>query len=166
MKSLLEKLRSRKILLVIIIIILFFLGIAVLIFSSKKSKQIGLPGPLPTSTLEQAGALAVDGIYPSSGSVELAQTRNSISVFFETEVDPKSITVKSEPSLEFEIKTLKDFPERIILEPRSPWVDKTVYKIKILKGVRSKDNSKELKNDIEIEYKILPVKPPKYDRPV
>lgn len=148
-----------------------FLTVVLFVFLIFYKKEVSnraskLPTITPTVIPLQIGALAVDRIYPSSGSVELAQTRNSISVFFETEVDPKSIIVRTEPSFEFEIKTLKDFPKRVILEPLSPWVDKTVYQIKILKGVRSKDSSKELKEDIELEYKILPVKPPKYDRPV
>lgn len=133
-----------------------------------KKEPKATPSPTftqPPSPTPRGIFLSPPVVFPEPGDVELGNTTNAISLFFETEISLSSVKVETPPRFEFEVKKLPDFKNRIILSPKTKWKSGFVYKIKILKGVKSLDGLSVLDNEILMEYRILPVKPPSYTQP-
>lgn len=104
-------------------------------------------------------------ISPIPGKVSFGGTTNSISLFFSIPIDPSSVVVTSEPQLSFQIKTLPDFPNRIILLPQQEWKTNTKYKINILNGVKALQGGQISTESIVFEYETTTPELPVFDRP-
>lgn len=159
--------KSRKIIL-LLLIVLIAVG-ATLIYQLIKREEVAPPvSPTPPSTVEKEIVhLEFISVHPKPGNVQLANTRNAITVEFNKDVDVSSVIIQSSPKTNFKVIKHPDisFYGSIIIQPNTPWIEGTTYKIKILKGIKAAYEDLESKDDINIEYKVLPIELPNYDRP-
>lgn len=164
----LEKIKNNK-KKILILFALFLVVFLVLYFFSQSQKSQDTDGVIPTATLIPTPAekqvLPLPNIYPKQGEIPTANEKGAISLFFERHVDPDSIQIDSTPQIAFNIKVLRDFPKRIILEPQTPWQEGTIYIITLKKGINTLDQRYETKEEIRLEY--TPVEPdlPSYTSP-
>lgn len=159
-----EKLKK---LALILLLILITIG-AFVIYQLLKKGEVSTTAPEPVPTeVEGVTPLKVLSIYPQQGDVQLADTRNSIVIEFDKDVDVSTIIVETSPELDFKFSNHPDinFYGSVIMQPLSPWKENTTYKINILKGVKALYDNSRLKEDIILEYNILPIELPNYDRP-
>ncbi len=140
---------------VVFLAVLFFISIF-----STSNKTLGPTLSTPTPTPTGLTSLNAPTIYPASGNLQAGGTKVGISVFFEAPVDVNTVTVTSEPTLGFKVGVLGDDLNRVIITPLNNWVTGTRYKIKISRGVITRDGKKVLNQDINIEYSIKEVPTP------
>ncbi len=161
---------------ILVFLLLLSIGVGVFLINNFLTKKGGdspqkiTPTPqkiTPTPEDVEFGKLDLISVYPHSGSVKLADTRNSITITFDKIVDVSTVVVKTNPELRLKIQLHPDplHEGAIILQPYINWQKGVTYQIKILKGVKAQVEALELKDDINIEYKILPIELPNYDRP-
>lgn len=148
-----------RISLAIFFVLIFFL-ILVFLAGNAAKKPAGGPSPSPTSST--LIALTPPNVFPQSGDLEAAGTKISISLFFDTPIDPTSVRVEANPVLPFKASVLADYPNRIILVPQTPWIAGTKYTIKVLRGIKSSDGTKELRDDFIINYNVIDVPTPQF----
>ncbi len=123
--------------------------------TNNSTEQSATKTPVASPTLTPTiQALQVPTVYPKSGDVEVGGSLAGVSVFFNAPIDTSSIQIVAEPAINFRVGILADDPNRIILTPLTPWASGVKYSVKILRGVRTSDQKKELKQDITIEYHI------------
>lgn len=160
-----EKLKKYLAIIGFILFIVFLLIINRTQKNNKNPSPTSTPEPGINTLTDPQYKLNIPDIHPKSGTVAMAQTRTSISLFFTKEIDPRSIKITTNPYIEFEVKTNPDFPDRIILEPKTAWVEGSTYKITINKGLRTLIEGLTLQEDIKLEYKIIKAERPAYTKP-
>lgn len=162
MKKIINFIKGHKRLFIFLgVIFLIGLIVFVIIFlqSRKPKEEIGTtPPPATVEPFNQV--LAPPQIFPRPGTVEMANTKNSISLNFSEVVETKSVKVSASPAIDFNVTSLPDAPLRVILEPKTAWQNNTTYKIRILKGITATLTPATTDKDILIEYTtILPQNP-------
>lgn len=142
----------------IVIFVLFFF-ILILFFSTGNNKTNLIPSPGPT---ENPQGILLPTIYPQTGNIQIGGSETAVSLFFNEQIDPSTVQVQSIPSFAFKVGVLADYPNRILLTPQQSWSPGTTYTITILKGLKTVDGQKELKQDIVIKYFVQPVPTPQF----
>lgn len=152
-------------------LILAFIIIVLLFFPQKENVR-----NIQQAPKIQMSPLAHPQVFPKSGIFKSAGTKNSISLFFNEVIDENTVYVSSSPSISFEIKKLNSASKKIVLLPKTPWINNTTYTITISKGVKSIPASQgesittqysELEEDIILEYTIQPTPEPElYPGPI
>lgn len=151
---------THKLITTIIVLVIF--SFVLFLYLQGKSKP-GLPSVSPGPTAFVVSRMTPPTVYPLPGEIQTAGTKNAINLSFSKAVDLSTVVITSEPSLEFKITTLADFPRTVVFYPKTSWVDGTTYKIKVQKGIMSLDGTERLNEDINLEYKIVPFPIPNYD---
>lgn len=147
---------KHKRLVAILVVILVISSVVILAITREGSKEesttLTTPTPTITSMNESIPPIEITGYYPNSGEVGFAGSKNSISIFFDTEVDPKSVRVTATPYIRLIPKIIPDNPDRIVLAPQTYWKAGVTYKIVIKEGIRDVANERSTEESIELEY--------------
>jgi hypothetical protein len=154
--------------LIIIFVILLISAILYIFLRPKTEEEITTPNRYHDD-FKHPGQRTLDLLYvsPKSGELELADTRNSITLAFNVPVDLSTINIITNPKIAFK-KTIQPhevYGEVVVLEPTTPWQNDTVYKIILKPDIKSIDRSYTSEEEIRLEYNIIPTELPNYDRP-
>lgn len=131
----------------VVIIVLAITSVVLVSLFLLQPKQTTQPQNIPQN-------LSITKTTPPNGVLFAAGTRDPIFIYTSKEVDPSTVTVISQPNLEFDIKVRYDDPLRMIIQPRSPWSTNTTYQITLEKGAISKDTTQILNNNVTTTIQI------------
>ena len=137
----------------IVIVVVFIFGLLIYLGNKKIKQEEGIS----QQEKIEIGVIKVKNIYPTNGIVEMANTKNSISVFLDARVDLETLQISSSPEIGFKPSVLVDHPTRLILTPKTQWKEDQIYKITIHRGLKNFDGSAELKEDVVMEFSVKPI---------
>ena len=138
--------------------VLFFIAVLALLVSFFfSSKQIKPPAAVVPQPIQNS--LHKTKSYPEDGVVEIGDTQNAISIFFDQPVNVSTVVVTVFPLFSLTPTTRKDDPRRLILAPTALWKPDASYVVRVSRGIMSIDGLYKLDEDIILQYKTTKPKP-------
>ncbi len=150
--------KTKIIIAVIVIGVIVFVTVLMLI--NRNKNQTATPSPTPI-------VLIMPKISPEPGRVEMGNTLSGIELDFNTPVDPSSVVAVADPQITLIATKRKDFPNKIILSPQSPWKAGN-YTIVVKSGIRSLDGTTSFDRELTLKYIVFNTaieEPNKVERP-
>jgi len=121
----------------------------------------------PTSVpYRKPESLMVLEISPKQGKITYGGLKNAITVKFNAEIDPKTVRLNSSPHIDLTPVVHPNELDKLILTPKSEWVDGETYVITLEKGIKSVEGRYISNEDLVLEYiitsksSLIPTYPP------